>query len=578
MTHASSEEEIKAMRSDFGLRLSSSMAQYGPLCVGIDPHRKNLTDWGYNVDAEGAELFSMRMLQAMRDRAAAVKFQEPMFERYGSKGFAALERVLYAARQMGIITIVDCLHGGLSTTISAIADAYFKPGAPLLADAITLLPYYGARSLRGLTNEALNNGRGVFIASLTSNQEGASMQTAIRQSGDFKGKTVAFGIASTAQKFNDDIDGMGSVGLIIGATIGQWIADSGVDPAKFTGPILSPGYGWQGAEAKDLKTVFKGTKGNVLVTVSRFIAAHGPDISALAQATEAIAIDVRQALYEAMKEGEDKEKDGMGTITASLQQTPAEPAATPDDDGTPRKRLVVLTGPAGVGKGTVENILRKNHPGVWVSVSASRGPARSMVSTTGSSTTSSSPTRKRPAIFSKPPRSTAWPATARPSSPFRNTSPKASPPFLRSTCKVPDASSSVPRSSVSKSSMCSSPRPASTSSFAGSRDAAPKLPRKSPSVWKPLMSNSPPKTNSTSPSSMMMSIRRRRTCGGSSPPNTASRSDRRAAHLTARPLPLVVAAVLCAPYPARVPSACTAMGLFRYTHHLPSAHSPIYVV
>ncbi len=28
---------------------------------------------------------------------------------------------------------------------------------------------------------------------------------------------------------------MGSVGLIIGATIGQWINDSGVDPSKFTG-------------------------------------------------------------------------------------------------------------------------------------------------------------------------------------------------------------------------------------------------------------------------------------------------------------------------------------------------------
>ena len=35
---------------------------------------------------------------------------------------------------------VQVLRGGLSTTISAIADAYFKPGAPLLADAITLLP------------------------------------------------------------------------------------------------------------------------------------------------------------------------------------------------------------------------------------------------------------------------------------------------------------------------------------------------------------------------------------------------------------------------------------------------------
>ena len=274
-----SSEELQAQRSDFGLRLSNSMAKYGPLCVGIDPHRKLLTDWGYNVDAEGAELFSMRMLQAANGRAAAVKFQTPMFERYGAKGFEALERVLYAARQMGVITIVDCLRGGLSTTISAIADAYFKPGAPLLADAITLLPYYGARSLNGLITEALENGRGVFIASLTSNP----------------------------------------VGLIIGATIGQWMQDSGVDPSKFTGPILSPGYGWQGAEAKDLKTVFRGTRGNVLVTVSRFIASHGPDIAALSQATESIALDVRQALMEATVEGsENQESDVAACVRVYL--------------------------------------------------------------------------------------------------------------------------------------------------------------------------------------------------------------------------------------------------------------------
>lgn len=309
MAETVSSEEIQMRRSDFGLRLKNSMDKYGPLCVGIDPHRKLLTDWGYNVDADGAELFAMRMLQAANGRAAAVKFQVPMFERYGSKGFSALERVLYAARQMEIITIVDCLHGGLPTTISAIADAYFKPGAPMLADAITLLPYYGARSLQGVINDALNNSRGVFVASLTSNQEGASMQTAIRQSGEYKDKTVAYGIASTAQKFNKGINGMGSVGLIIGATIGQWIDDSGVDPAKFTGPILSPGYGWQGAEAKDLRTVFKGTKGNVLVTVSRFIAAYGPDIASLSQATEAIALDVRQALMETTQEGADETED-----------------------------------------------------------------------------------------------------------------------------------------------------------------------------------------------------------------------------------------------------------------------------
>lgn len=301
-----SSEEMSAQRSDFGLRLSNSMAQYGPLCVGIDPHRQLLTDWGYNVDALGAELYSMRMLQAANGRAAASNSSSPCSSATVRKVSQRSSRVLYAARQMGIITIVDCLHGGLPTTVSAFADVYFKPRSPLLADAITLLPYYGARSLGGVINDALNNGRGVFIASLTSNQEGASLQTAIRQAGEYKGRTVAYGIASTAQKFNKGNDGMGSVGLIIGATIGQWINDSGVDPAKFTGPILSPGYGWQGAETRDLKTVFKGTKGNVLVTVSRFIATHGPDISSLAAATESVALDIRQALIEAQNEVDDE--------------------------------------------------------------------------------------------------------------------------------------------------------------------------------------------------------------------------------------------------------------------------------
>lgn len=298
MTESIREQELQAQRSDFGLRLKNAMAKYGPLCVGIDPHRKMLLNWGYNMDAQGAELFSMRMLQAMNGRAAAVKFQSSMFERYGSKGFAALERVLYAARQMDVITIVDCGHGGLSTTISALADAYFKPDAPLLTDAITLLPYYGARSMGGLINEALNNGRGVFIASLTSNREGASLQTAIRQTGSYRGTTVAHGIAQTAQIFNNNTKGMGSVGLIVGATIGDWMNGGGIDLTSFTGPILSPGYGWQGAEANDLKTVFAGTHGNVLVTVSRSIASHGPDIGALSNATERIAWDIRQALMD----------------------------------------------------------------------------------------------------------------------------------------------------------------------------------------------------------------------------------------------------------------------------------------
>mgnify|MGYP006922467954 CR=1 FL=1 len=47
-------------------------------------------------------------------------------------------------------------------------------------------------------------------------RHGHGLQTAIRQTGEYKGKTVAYGIANTAQKYNEDVKGLGSVGLIIG--------------------------------------------------------------------------------------------------------------------------------------------------------------------------------------------------------------------------------------------------------------------------------------------------------------------------------------------------------------------------
>lgn len=59
--------------------------------------------------------------------------------------------------------------------------------------------------------------------------------------------------------------------------------------------------------------MFKGTHGNVLVTVSRSIATKGPAIADLAAATESIALDVRQAIMEAEDE---TDEDGRSEVTA----------------------------------------------------------------------------------------------------------------------------------------------------------------------------------------------------------------------------------------------------------------------
>jgi orotidine-5'-phosphate decarboxylase len=37
----------------FGARLAAAVAERGPLCVGIDPHRSLLLEWGYRDDVDG---------------------------------------------------------------------------------------------------------------------------------------------------------------------------------------------------------------------------------------------------------------------------------------------------------------------------------------------------------------------------------------------------------------------------------------------------------------------------------------------------------------------------------------------
>ncbi|WP_110205619.1 guanylate kinase [Nocardioides daejeonensis] len=47
-----------------------------------------------------------------------------------------------------------------------------------------------------------------------------------------------------------------------------------------------------------------------------------------------------------------------------------------EQDKPAPSRLVVLAGPTAVGKGTVANVIREEHPEVWISVSATTRPAR----------------------------------------------------------------------------------------------------------------------------------------------------------------------------------------------------------
>jgi orotidine-5'-phosphate decarboxylase len=76
----------------------------------------------------------------------------------------------------------------------------------------------------------------------------------------------------------------GSVGLVVGATIGAGAITAGIALDQVNGPFLAPGFGAQGAGPDDLRAVFGTATDRVLVASSRGILRHGPAITALRHA------------------------------------------------------------------------------------------------------------------------------------------------------------------------------------------------------------------------------------------------------------------------------------------------------
>lgn len=265
------------MSAPFGTRLAQAMATHGPLCLGIDPHPQLLTAWGLEDNAAGLATFSATVLEAAAGTTgvAALKPQVALYERHGSAGFKVLEDILDQARQADILTIADAKRGDIGSTMAGYAHAWLSDGSSLVADSVTLSAYLGYESLRPAIDVAVANNRGVFVLALTSNPEGASVQ---HLGGS---QSVAKRIVDAAARDNRAANGLGSVGLVVGATVTEQAAALNIDLVGANAPILAPGYGAQGAQAADIRAGFGTAWPNVLVNSSRGVLRHGPDVASL---------------------------------------------------------------------------------------------------------------------------------------------------------------------------------------------------------------------------------------------------------------------------------------------------------
>ena len=270
----------------FAGRLTAELAVRRHLCAGIDPHAGLLADWSLNDDAAGAERMGRAVVEASAGVAACVKPQIAFFERFGSAGFVALERVLADAREAGLLVVADVKRGDIGTSFAAYADAWLTPGSPLECDAMTVVAYQGFGSLEGAFTHVREHGKGLFVLAATSNPEARDVQRSRREDG----RTVAQAMVEDAQAFNASLlagadeaavatasKGAGPVGVVLGATLN--LADFDIDVtlpvAKPVLPVLAPGFGAQGGRIEDAKAIFGGLGWALLANESRGILAGG---------------------------------------------------------------------------------------------------------------------------------------------------------------------------------------------------------------------------------------------------------------------------------------------------------------
>ena len=274
--------------STFGARLHAAMEKRGPLCVGVDPHPALLRAWGLDDDVHGLESFSHAVVEAIGSEVAVVKPQSAFFERHGARGIGVLESTIRHLRSAGALVLLDVKRGDIGSTVQAYADAYLDPSSPLCVDAVTASPYLGFGSLCPMIDTALRYGAGVFILALTSNPEGPSVQHA--RTAD--GRTVAQSIIDDIAQVNRGAYPLGSIGAVVGATVGE----TGHDFTSINGPLFAPGVGVQGGTPYGLRKVFGSNLSAVLPSVSREILSAGPDPAALRAATASALSACRDAL------------------------------------------------------------------------------------------------------------------------------------------------------------------------------------------------------------------------------------------------------------------------------------------
>ncbi|MGF1589002.1 MAG: orotidine-5'-phosphate decarboxylase [Pleurocapsa sp.] len=251
-----------------------------PCIVGLDPALSRMPDrWlqKQGVDrqssiadcAEAIYQYNLMVLDAIADLVPAVKPQSAYYELYGSAGIMALEKTIMAARDRGLLVVLDVKRGDIASTATAYAQSYLscQPVRSLEADAITIVPYLGKDCLDPFFEEAIKWGKGIFVCVKTSNPGASIVQE--QQIGDRYLYEIIADLIKPASDRSIGESGYSGIGAVVGATYPE--AAIRLRKQLPNSLFLVPGVGAQGGGNEGIKACFNPDGLGAVVSSSRAI-------------------------------------------------------------------------------------------------------------------------------------------------------------------------------------------------------------------------------------------------------------------------------------------------------------------
>lgn len=243
-------------------QLFTIVSDYGPLCVGLDPNIDRMPDkelYEFQDIPYVYDSFCTKILRALQKTVRVAKFQSAYFEAAGPEGLRTLRHVISDAKKWGYYTILDAKRNDISTT----AEAYAKTAFDIYyADALTITPFMGEKSIRTFVDYARKKNRQIFVVVYPT-------ETSVYSGG-------AVSTLDLIQRIGDENinNGYGDVGAVVSGIMPNYIdIHRQVAPRTF---FLIPGMGAQGGKIEDQLSAFKEGNGAILNYSRSIIYADDP--------------------------------------------------------------------------------------------------------------------------------------------------------------------------------------------------------------------------------------------------------------------------------------------------------------